>query len=327
MPYSSKSSNKMRGLYVFFVLVNFVIVTYQLCEYCFIWKECMSENQSSFRLPPTSPLCNIRQLSVIKLIQNDPPTIKLSYSVQTEEEMFNCDVTDYIERMPLSDISQFTLASGLYSFDQSYYFVSPLNNNTCLQMAFHVIFSKALDTCDLNPECIPEQPITNCNTPTVSTADAVSSYPNKELTSNTTTQTTSIICAITDSQCIPSALPISDNNVIIITLLILGAVILVSILLVSVCIVIAAIYLFQNLKERRLMINISLEEDQFDYFPNDLRKYLRSDTNLKGITKDDIHVIIRENVSENNCSNQATPPLASGTTSFYFDQNMKISCL
>ena len=60
--------------------------------------------------------------------------------MKTEEEMLNCDVTDYIERMPLSDISQFT--SGLYSFDQSYYFVSPLNNNTCLQMALHVIFCK-----------------------------------------------------------------------------------------------------------------------------------------------------------------------------------------
>ena len=61
----------MRGFYVFFVLVNFVIVTYQLCEYSFIRKECLSEDQSSFRIPPTNPLCDIRELSVIKLIQND----------------------------------------------------------------------------------------------------------------------------------------------------------------------------------------------------------------------------------------------------------------
>ena len=300
----------MLNLNVIFLLILFTNVTHQSCDYSIIWREelCISSNQIELNnsiFPPNNPRCNIQQMSVLKLLQNDPPNINLLYNVRTEEEMLNCNLTDPVESTSLSAITQFTLSRGLYSFDQSYYFISPLNSNTCLQLAFHVISNRPVKTCELDQMCTH---VRSCNAQTVSTTCNVTSYPMTKRISSTTKNNT--ICTTTNNQCKPPSLPNSSNKFIFIALLTLGIVILVSIVITSVCIVISSFYLYNIFRKRRFMENIHLEEEDFNFTPKELTSYLRSITIKKEINKDDIRVIIRENISQivqDNSLHQNTP--------------------
>ncbi|KAI6649613.1 hypothetical protein LOD99_6617 [Oopsacas minuta] len=280
-------------------LMCFIVATYQSCEYEVIWQPdfCVFKDSLNSRiLPPNNDLCNIRQSSIIRLIQKPPAIIDVLYSVSTEEDMRNCNFMNPTSSMALSQASQFQLSTGVYSFGRSYYFISPVNN-TCLQFGFYMIAQAASDTCELQQICAQSvlndstQENLGCNTDATTEPTNTSTFTTTTSTFTTTTTTfTTFKATATNSTTLTThVLPNHQLNITMTILIVVGAVLLILVVITSVLIIFAGMYSYV-ISKRKISKKGNLVENGLQKIPKEKQKII---SNKKPINKEDISVIVR----------------------------------
>ena len=267
-------------VWVFFLtFLSFLTVGTPLnCEYNLIWQDdfCVSEDDlGSNILPPNNTLCQIQLNSNIRLIQTNITDITILYQVPSEEEMRNCNFSNNIQSMQLSEITLFRLTRGIYSFGVNYYFISPVGNN-CLQLAFNSVSDLPVTTCNLKPEC-SESVLNDTTQQFLGCGIAMTTQPAQNI-SNMTRVTTKQSLTTTLA---PLATPAETSlqlSVVLTVLILVGAFLLILIVITVVLIIFACMYCIFLTKRNR---KVELED-------------LESKHAYKSITKKDISVIVRD---------------------------------
>ena len=253
----------------------------QDCSYNLIWQDdfCVPQDDlGSNILPPNNILCQIRLNSFIRLIQTNTTNIAILYEVVSEEKMRNCDFSDNIQSMQLSEITLFRLTRGIYSFGRNYYFISPVRN-TCLQLAFNTVSDLSVTTCVLKSEC--SESVLNDTTQEFLGCGVAMTTQSTPTISNTTTVTATQ--SLATSTFAPLTTPAETSfqfNVTLTVLIIVGAFLLILIVITCVLIIFACMYCIFLTKRNRKAALGDLESKHAN--------------KKKSITKNDISVIVRD---------------------------------